>query len=576
MLNGRATGGTPMADFIQQRLDAGEDIFGAPEPVSRPDRPAERPDETPEGVDPKVDAVDNAVSEALTMDDGSTLVMVGDEPVDEGFYVMDPATITEYDAEPTTKDITDFLNETEGSDYDGISVWYDEADGRYRMARVGVFDNEQDASRRSGELRHQPVRQHRRRRGDERRARRRPEHARPRRSRTRARRSARSAPPGPARSAARTTAKQKSMLDHVGGTEGADPEIGRITEAVKNGEEITGADASRLADAIDGLGADQFDEAFGQGCREPAGAPAGAGSRGGRRTRLLQPEHRAPAHQRRRDLAERPVPGRRRSAPGGRRTGRRQERRQRGGGREVPRRRPTPSTRSTCPTTRRRERAREHADRLDAMGGVTAPAPEQAPGEPPPPPETPPVPGGEGEGSPVDLLNALFEKIGQPEEYGTEHQGRMLGEARSLAGEGLAEDAAKRLESAASAEPDGSANKQLMLETAAALRGQPAPAAPEAEAETPEGGAPDLAAVTSALGSADEAIDSEVQAEGDNGPQGHTDATDEATNQLGLIRGRVTAEGPYTELSQDLRDLAAAHGGQLDAQRPERRGPGAA
>ena len=67
--------------------------------------------------------------------------------------MVDPATVTEYDAEPTTEDITDFLNETEGSDYDGVSVWYDEADGRYRMARVGVFDNEQDASRRRGQLR---------------------------------------------------------------------------------------------------------------------------------------------------------------------------------------------------------------------------------------------------------------------------------------------------------------------------------------------------------------------------------------------------------------------------------------
>lgn len=39
-------------------------------------------------------------------------------------------------------------------------------------------------------------------------------------------------------------------------------------------------------------------------------------------------------------------------------------------------------------------------------------------------------------------------------------------------------------------------------------------------------------------------------------PGGWSDAIDEANAQLGLIRGKVTSEGPYTQLSQDLRDLA--------------------
>jgi hypothetical protein len=167
-------------------------------------------------------------------------------------------------------------------------------------------------------------------------------------------------------------------------------------------------------------------------------------------------------------------------------------------------------------------------------------------------------PAGDGGPEPLEVgatseetLANLFDRIGQPEDYGTEHQGRMLGEARAYAGDGgLDEDAAKRLESAASAEPEGSNQKRLMLEAADALRG----GTPDGGGDG--GGAPDVAAVNSALGSVDDAIDSEVQGEDDNGPGGNTNATDEANAQLGLIRGRVTSEGPYTELSNDLRDLA--------------------
>ena len=179
-------------------------------------------------------------------------------------------------------------------------------------------------------------------------------------------------------------------------------------------------------------------------------------------------------------------------------------------------------------------RAREHADRLDAMGGATEPAPERvtepvpvtptetvpegapptpaepeaptpAPVEPEAPTPTPPEPEAptpaepeeaeEGR-SPSEILEELFDQIGQPADYGTEHQGRMLGEARALAGEGLNDDAADRLERAAEAEPDDSEAKRLMLEAAAELRGEtegttedeaPTAGGPEAPAPIPFG-----------------------------------------------------------------------------------------
>ena len=114
-------------------------------------------------MDPKVDAVDNALSEALLSDDGSAKVMVGDSEVDEGFYVVDPATVTEFDAVPTAEDLDRFLTQTEGSDHEGVSIWFDETDGRYRMARVAVLDDQRRRRRGGRELRHQPVRRHLRR-----------------------------------------------------------------------------------------------------------------------------------------------------------------------------------------------------------------------------------------------------------------------------------------------------------------------------------------------------------------------------------------------------------------------------
>ncbi|HVQ17725.1 MAG TPA: hypothetical protein VMT27_01660, partial [Actinomycetes bacterium] len=258
-------------------------------------------------------------------------------------------------------------------------------------------------------------------------------------------------------------------------------------------------------------------------------------------------------------------------------------------------------------------------------------------------------------------------RIGQPEDYGTEFQGRKLGEARSLAGEGLTDDAVTALEQAAAGAPEGSNDKRLIQEAADALRGLPegdtgpltpeaAPAggetgapeaaggtaaraaltnvsrplledmldalvkndpgdtgdiarkwlagddltgeeirvlAHEAEAERDSrpadanawdgliedlysaagdadddarapaggtreaaGGGPEVAQVENALVSVESAIEGARLAEGDNGPQGWTDTLDEANRQLGLIQGKVTAEGPYTQLSEDLRELA--------------------
>jgi hypothetical protein len=708
VLNGRATNGVPMADFVQQKLDAGEDIFGAPEPVRRPDRPAERPDETPEGVDPKVDQADNAVSEALLMDDGTTMVMVGDQQVDEGFYVMDPATVTEYDAEPTTADITEFLNETQGSDYDGISVWHDETDGRFRMARVGVFDNEQDASDAAansstnqyvniadgaimnvatGGDPNTPT-----------------EAVEDPRSEERAVRVA-----GAGRAAARSTSKQKKMLDHVAETSG-DADLGRIATAIKNGEEISGADASRLADAIDGMGADQFDKPSDKGvasqmAHKLARAAGEEGARGYssqntalRRTSDVGISLSAQSQD---DTIRSLVDGARTDIKNGDNAAAAAKFREAadafdalGLGTDVPSR-----------------RGREHADRLDAMGGVTAPAPQQAPtpaaetqgggtarealdaaGMPevdplttsqfsnPNTPRTRQVTPQEYTALALkgrDRLDGLLDNSTAPdalqgqtwdevknqawdsvqEEWGgitiDAHTGQAvtgdedayaitfrppgvdtvsvpIGSSReefdaameqALAQFGSEQDSPLWAESAhlgvfrnddtgnyeidpslvfdnlddveavgaysgseggaynfkdglgywpphvaeeqaggpGQAEPEGVSGTRR-LEGTGPQGGEAQPGLPPQEqAQGPAGGgpeAPEVAQVTSVLGTVESAISDEQQAEGDNGPQGWTDALDEANAQLGLIRGRVTDEGPYTELSDDLRALA--------------------
>jgi len=803
VLNGRATDGVPMADFVQQKLDAGENIFGAPEPVSRPDRPVGQPDETPEGVDPAVDAGDTAMSEALLLDDGSTLVMDGDEELTEGYYVMDPATITVVDGELTEEAISAFLTETEGSNYDAFSVWFNEADGQFRMARVGVFDSDQEASAAAantdtnqyvniadglvynvalGGDPNMPTESIEDPRAEERHVR----------------------TPGAGRASASTTAKQKSLLDHVAGS-GGDEEIARISAAVKNGEEITGADASRLADFIDGLGADQFDKPSDKGlasqlAHKLARATGEEGARGysseatalsrgssvgisltaqSQSDEIRSLVDRAKEDVKNGDMGEAAKKFRDAADAFDALSA---------GGEQAP-----------------AERAREHAARLDAMGGTTGPAPAQAPeaetpeapaapaaeqeqpgtarealdaaGMPevepltqsqfsnpdtprtrqvtpqeysalalrgrdrltgmlddsaapealqgqtwdevkrqawdsvqeewggitvdahsgqavtgdddayaltfrPPGTETVSVPigssqeefdaameqaltqfggeqdsplwaqqahlgvfrnddtgnyeidpvlvldnlddveaigaysgseggaynfkdglgywppyvaeeeagggaeegvpgarrlespspeGGEAEpgvppeeqagqegagpealevgGTPTEVLENLFDRIGQPADYGTEHQGRMLGEARSLAGEGLTDEAADRLETAAAAAPEGSDEKRLMLEAATALRGGEAPAGGGP-------GTPDVTEVESVLSLVEDAIDSEQQAEGEDGPQGMTAELEDASVMLGLIQGRVTSEGPYTELSKDLRELS--------------------
>ena len=259
ILNRGGGNGRPLHELMQQRLDRGDDLFGGTPPAAQQGRPEQAPDETPEGVKPDVDAHDADVAEAVLSDDGSARIMLGDTEITEGFYVLDQATVTEYEADgPTADDITTFMEATSASGMDGLSIWYDEADGRYRMARASVHDNEQDAAEAAdaagthqfvdiatGQVSNttlgepdEPV-----------------EAVEDSRSSERAVRVA-----GEGRVTARSTRKQKAMLDHVAGVEGADPEISRITEAVKNGEEINGADASRLADHIDGLGADQFDK----------------------------------------------------------------------------------------------------------------------------------------------------------------------------------------------------------------------------------------------------------------------------------------------------------------------------
>jgi hypothetical protein len=411
VLNGRATGGVPMAQFVQQKLDAGDDIFGAPSPVTRTDRPEAPPSEVPEGVDPEVDKVDDALSQSLTMDDGSTLVMVGDQLVDEGFYVMDHATVTEYDSELTTADITDFLNESAGSNFDGISIWYDEADGRYRMARVGVFDDEDEAGDAArvtgtnqyvniadGALMNVAV-------GTDKDA---PAEAvEDPRSEERAVRVA-----GSGTASASTTAKQKTLLDQVAEHSG-DTEIARITEAVKNGEEIPGADASRLADVIDGLDAGQFDKPQDKGlasqlAHKLARASGEEGARGysSQNTALSRTSNVGIGltAQSQDDNIRSLVSGATEDIKNGDMQAAAQKFREAADAFDA----------LGLPNEKTSARAREHADRLDAMGGVTAPAPEQAP-EQAPSQQTPQAPEGGGAGEEGPSVEQALADAGVPE-----------------------------------------------------------------------------------------------------------------------------------------------------------------
>lgn len=374
VLNRGGGDGRPLHELMKQRLDRGDDLFGGTPPAPQTERPEGEPDQTPEGVKPDVDDVDNEVSEGVLADDGSVKVMQGDQEVAEGFYVLDQATVTEFDSEPTADDIAQFLEATQESGMDGLSIWYDESDGRYRMARVGIFDNDQDAAEAadaagtnqfvdiaSGQVFNttlgepdQPVEAIEDPRSEERAVR----------------------TPGAGRASARSTRKQKELLDHVAGGEGADPEISRITEAVKNGEEITGADASRLADHIDGMGADQFEKPSDKGVASQmahrlARAAGEEGARGYssqntalRRTSdvgisleaLSQNDEIATLVQ---DARTDVKSGDMQAAAGKFRQA------------------ADIYDGLSTPTDAPSRRAREHAERLEAMGGVTGPAPER-------------------------------------------------------------------------------------------------------------------------------------------------------------------------------------------------------
>jgi hypothetical protein len=458
-----------LANLVQDRLDAGADIFGGA-PAQRTDRVPEAPNETPEGVDPKVDALDATVSDGLMADDGSVKVMRGDQEVNEGFYVVDQDTVTEFDAQPTEQELADFLTQTQSSNQSDVSLWYDDTDGTWRLARVQVYDTEEEAAGAAetggsnqyvniadGSVMNLAID------GDPNMP---PEAVEDPRSEERRVRTA-----GKGKASSRSTSKQKQMLDHVAETSG-DADLGRIATAIKNGEEISGADASRLADAIDGMGADQFDKPSDKGVASQmahrlARAAGEEGARGYssqntalRRTSDVGISLSAMSQD---DNIRGLVDGARTDIKNGDNQAASEKFRQAADAFDA----------LGLPNGAPATRAREHADRLDAMGGVTgpaaeAPAGEVPTGEAPPPPEPPAPPGA----------------------------------------------------------PDGA-------------------------------GGPGLPEVESALGSVDNAIDTEVQAETDSGrPQGETDAVDEARAQLGLIRGRVTDEGPYTELADDLRKLA--------------------
>lgn len=51
-------------------------------------------------------------------------------------------------------------------------------------------------------------------------------------------------------------------------------------------------------------------------------------------------------------------------------------------------------------------------------------------------------------------------------------------------------------------------------------------------------------------------IEAERNTEDDTGPVGTTPQLEDAASMLNTIRGKVTAEGPYTQLPRDLRELA--------------------
>jgi hypothetical protein len=719
VLNRANAQGDPLHAIVQERLDAGDDIFST-KPLERTERTPEPPSEVPEGVDPQVDAADTAVSQTLLMDDGSSLVMDGDAEVTEGYYVMDPATVTEVDGELTEQAISDFLTETAGSNFDAFSVWYDETDGRFRMARVGVFDTEQDASDASavngsnqyvnigdgsvmnvalGGDKNMPTEAVEDVRSEERRV--------------------RSA--GTGQASAKTTAKQKSLLDHVADTSAGDTEIVRITQAVKNGEEISGADASRLADTIDAMDAGAFEKPADKGlasqlAHKLARATGEEGARGysSQATALSRGSNVGISltAQSQDDNVRALVDGAKDDVKNG------DMQAAAGKFREAADAFDALGLPTDVPSTR----AREHADRLDAMGGVTGPAPEGVPEAPAASP-IPATPATEQQGAPSTAREAL-DAAGMPEvepltqsqfsnpdtprtrqvtpaEYsalalrGRDRlngmlddsaapdalQGQTWDEVKSQAWDsvqtewgGITVDAhtgqavtgdedayaitfrppgtetvsvpigGSREEFDAAMEQaltqfggeqdsplwaqqahlgvfrnDDTGNYEIdpvlvfdnlddveavgaysgseggaynfkdglgywpphvaeeqaggraeegvpgarRLESPGPQGGEAQPGVPpEGQAEGPAGpagggpGAPEVAQVESVLSSVEDAIDSERLAEGDNGPQGMTPELEDAHALLGTIRGRITSEGPYTELSKDLRELA--------------------
>jgi hypothetical protein len=802
----------PLHQLVQNRLDARDDIFSG-KPMERVERAPETPNETPEAVDPQVDATDNALADALLADDQTSKTIDADgNPIEDGFFVADPKTVREFDTQPTQQDLLDFLGETEGSTFDDVSVWFNENDNTWRMARVSVHADEQEATEaaRANESNqfvnigdgsvnnialdtdpNLPAESVEDPRSEERRVR----------------------AAGAGKTAARSTSKQKKMLDHVADSSG-DAEVSRIAKSVKNGEEITGADASRLADAIDGMDASQFDKPSDKGVASQlahrlARAAGEEGARGyssdNTALRRTSDVSIALSGQSQDDQIRQLTMDARTDIKNGDMAAAAQK------FRDAAARYDSLNLPSDTPATR----AREHADRLDAMGGTTAPSteaqvpltgkdelakagvPEVTPitantlsnpttprsrevsaeefaalavqgkeklaprwdnasepmitsGEvldelkntawdsvqtewggmtvdahdaqaidpsegfsltvkhpgmdtvsipiqgstqddfnaamdeamrrfggdengplwmegahlgifrnedtgnfeidptlmldsvddveqigayansvggafnyadglgywPPhiaegapgggqaegpagagevarpggqggeaqpgvgPPDQGPESPAGVGPeapqvgGTPADVVNGLFDDIGQPADYGTEYQGRQMIEARSNANAGLPHDAAKNLRNVAAQEPDGSENKQKMLDAADALDSMPeiTDAAPGSDSTTPPGeppppnantGPPTPDEINQILSNADSALESERQAEGENGPQGWNDTADELNGQLLDLMAKVKANPNDSSLATDLRALASEMDGNF-------------
>lgn len=261
LLGGRTpkTQGQTMHDFVQAKIDAGTDIFNGA-PAATQARPPSS-DETPEGISPTVDAADADLAEALLNDDGSTVLYQGNEPITDGYYVLDADSVEDLDAAPTADQIAEFFGTSNTSLDSGVVIWQDD-NGQFHMGLASLTQDE-DAAKQiaenngsnqyvdiaSGQVYNIATGG-----GDDEIT---PESEEDARSTSRGVRKS-----GAGAATTRTTSKQKSVLDKLAELPGAPTDV---INKIKSGEEIEGADASQLADFVNSTDVGEFDKSSDKG-----------------------------------------------------------------------------------------------------------------------------------------------------------------------------------------------------------------------------------------------------------------------------------------------------------------------